>query len=238
MITRHARASRALRHWFFALVVALVTALPVGFFIGEYTAFTKVESSIAGYVSRIAELQGALDVALDELAVQRTHSEVDGRALAMLREQMASERERMAELEESMGLFRSMLSSGNTKGLYLHKPELVPGGAPRRIAFRIIVQQKERDFDTVEGDLSVEVHGRRNNEDTGYSMSELSEVFKDGAAALHFRYFQSIEGEMLVPAGFVPTEIVLVARTRKPVKTQVRAVYPWELQERLINVGE
>ena len=43
---------------------------------------------------------------------------------------------------------------------------------------------------------------------------------------------------MSVPEGFAPRELILVARSGKPDETEVREVYPWELQERLINVGE
>jgi hypothetical protein len=197
-----------------------------------------VEPSIGDYAAGIAELQEALDVALGELEVQRTRSEVDARALEMLRREMAEERERMAELEEGLGFYRKMLSSDSQEGLYLHDPELVPGAVPERVAYRIIIQQKAPDFDMVEGELSVEVHGKRGEEDTSYALGDLSEEFGDGAAALHFRYFQSIEGEMDIPEGFAPLEMVLSVRTSKPGKTRVREVYPWALQERLMNVGE
>jgi hypothetical protein len=163
---------------------------------------------------------------------------VDARALEMLRQEMAAEQERMAELEEGIGFYRSMLSSDNGEGLYLHNPELAPGAAADRVAYRIIVQHRGRNSDMVEGELSVEVRGTREDEGVSYPLGDLSEEFSHGAVALHFRYFQSIEGEMSMPEGFAPTELLLVARTGKPDKAEVREVYSWELQERLINVGE
>jgi len=66
----------------------------------------------------------------------------------------------------------------------------------------------------------------------------LSEDFPDGSAALQFRYFQAVEGELVLPEGFKPSEILLSVSIDKPRKTEVSEVYPWELQERFINVGQ
>ncbi len=231
-------ARRLGQNWVFALAVSCVTMLPVGFFIGEYSAYTNMRPSFGEYAATITELQQTLDVALGEIEVQRTRNEVDSRALEMLRQEMAVERERAAELEEGLGFYRSMLSSDNGEVLYLHSPELVAGSAPDRVVFRFIVQQRAREFDRVEGELSVEVHGMRGEDATSFPLAELSEDFIAEVAALDFRYFQAIEGEMSLPEGFAPSELILVARTSKPVKTEVRKAYSWEMQERLINVGE
>lgn len=231
-------ARRLGRNWIFAIALSCVTMLPVGFFIGEYSAYNDMRPSVGEYAATIAELEQALDVALGEVEVQRTRNEVESRALEMLRQEMAAGRERMVELEEGLDFYRSMLSADSEEGLYLHSPELVPGAAPDKVAYRFIVQQKAREFDMIEGELSVEVRGEREEGKASYPLAELSEDFEDGLAALHFRYFQAIEGEMSVPEGFAPRELVLVARTSKPGKTEVRKVYPWTLQERLINVGQ
>lgn len=226
------------QNWVFALAVSSVTMLPVGFFIGEYSAYTDMRPSVGEYAATITELQQTLDVALGEIEVQRTRNEVDAHALEMLRQEMAAARERTAELEEGLGFYRSMLSADNGEGLYLHDPELVPGSAPDRVAYRFIVQQRAREFDRVEGELSVELRGLSGEKKASYPLAELSEDFDPGSATLNFRYFQSIEGELNVPEGFAPGELILVARSSKPKKTEIRKVYPWELQERLINVGE
>ena len=152
---------------------------------------------------------------------------------------MAAEKERTAELEEGLSFYRSMVVSDEpTKGLNLHQPELVPGDSKEQFSYRIFVQQKEREYEMVEGVLSVDVFGVRGEEEVSYPLAELSEGFGEGAAALHFRYFQAIEGELVLPEGFVPTGVILVARTSKPRETEIREQFPWELQERFINVGQ
>ncbi len=90
----------------------------------------------------------------------------------------------------------------------------------------------------VEGTLSVEVFGLKGEAEVSYPLAELSEDFDRGAAALHFRYFQAIEGELVLPEGFEPRGMTVVARVSKPRETEVREQFPWKLQERFINVGK
>jgi hypothetical protein len=41
-----------------------------------------------------------------------------------------------------------------------------------------------------------------------------------------------------LPEGFEPKGMTVVARASKPRETQVREEFPWQLQERFINVGK
>lgn len=216
--------------------------LPAGFFIGRYTAYTELQDTTEAVPVQVSQLDATLDTALGEIEMLRTQNEVDARALEMLRTEMALERERRAELEEGLSFYRSLVVSDEAnKEIYLRKPELATGSGVGHFAYRIFVQQKqqkERQFDMVEGELTVFVSGTLDGEEVRYSLAELSEDFGDTVATLRFRYFQSIEGEMSLPEGFTPLELGLVARTSKPRELEVEEVYPWVLQERFIHVGQ
>jgi hypothetical protein len=43
---------------------------------------------------------------------------------------------------------------------------------------------------------------------------------------------------MVLPQGFEPKDIILVARASKPIQSKVKKQFPWELQERFIDVGK
>jgi hypothetical protein len=237
--------SRAVKRLGSKLILALVLScatLLVGFYLGRHTANKEVQVSPEAFrvaQSQLSDMRDALDVTLGELQVQRTRHEVDSRALELVRSEMAAEKVRTAELEEGLSFYRSMVVSDDpAKGLNLHQPELVPGDSKERFSYRIFVQQREREYEMVEGALSVVVFGIKGEEEVSYPLAELSEGYVEDAAALHFRYFQAIEGELVLPEGFVPTGVILVARTSKPRETEIREQFPWELQERFINVGQ
>jgi hypothetical protein len=225
-----------------ALALLLLLTLLAGIYLGRQAARqdTKVvPQSMESMESELSATREALKVARGDLQMQRTRHEVDSRALELLRSEMAAEKERTADLEEGLRFYRSMVVSEDmANGLSLRKPELVPGGAPGHFVYRIFVQQKEREYEMVEGTLSVEVFGLKGKAEATYPLADLSKDFDHAAAALHFRYFQAIEGELALPEGFEPRGMTVVAHASKPRETEVREQFPWTLQERFINVGK
>lgn len=223
------------------LVLLLALSLAAGIYLGMHWADPQGGNKILieRMQSEYAAMEAALKTARGDLEMQRTRHEVDKHALELLRSEMAAEKERTAELEEGLSFYRSMVVSEDmTKGLSLRKPELVPGDNPGGVRYRIFVQQKDREFETVEGRLSVEVYGVSGDREVSYPLAKLSKDFDEKAAKLQFRYFQAVEGEITLPDGFEPKGMKLEARARKPREMEVREQFPWTLQERFINVGE
>jgi hypothetical protein len=225
-----------------ALALVLALTLLAGIYGGRQIAYNEIKvapETADSMLSELSALREELRAARGDLEVQRTLHEVDKRALELVRSEMATEKERMADLEEGLSFYRSMVASEDVeKGLSLRRPEIVPGSAPARRKYRFFVQQKDREYEMVEGNLSVEVVGIKDDKEVKYSLASLSPDFSEDAATLHFRYFQAIEGELVLPPGFEPRDIILVARASKPRKSTVTKQFPWELQERFINVGK
>jgi hypothetical protein len=224
-----------------ALALLFALTLAAGICLGRHWAATSGADPnvIERMQSELAATDAALKTARGDLEMQRTRHEVDKHALELLRSEIAAEKVRTAELEEGLSFYRSMVVSDDTaKGLSLQTPELVPGDDPGRVKYRIFVQQKDREYDLVEGRLLVEVVGVSGDREVTYPLAKLSKEFNDKSATLRFRYFQSIEGEINLPDGFEPREMKLSVRARKPREMVVSAQFPWTLQERFINVGE
>jgi hypothetical protein len=225
-----------------AFALLLVLTLLVGIFVGWQVAYRDMKvipQSIEKMRSDLSAARAAIKVARVDLQMLRTRHEVDNHALELLRSEMAAEKERTADLEEGLRFYRSMVAAEDmANGLSLRKPELASGRVPGRVAYRIFVQQKEREYEIVEGILSVEVVGLKGGAEVSYSLTELSEDFDHKAAALHFRYFQAIEGELVLPEGFEPSGMTVIARASKPREIEIREQFPWKLQERFINVGK
>jgi hypothetical protein len=226
------------------LALALIFALTLlaGIYGGRQLAYNQIKvdpETAKSMLSELSSLREALRVTRGDLEVQRTLHEVDKRALELLRSEMATEKEHTAHLEEGLSFYRSMVASEDPgKGLSLRKPEIVPAGTPGRFRYRFFVQQKEREYEMVEGSLSVELAGIKDKKVVKYPLSALSTEFDEKAATLHFRYFQALEGEMVLPQGFEPSDVIFVARANKPRQSKVKKRFPWELQERFINVGK
>ena len=221
------------------LVLALLAGIYVGWVMAHKEMGISPRHAVDSAQVELSALREKLAVVRGDIQAQRTRHNVDSRALELVRSEMVAQKELTATLEEGLRFFRSlMVSEGDAAGLSLRDPELVAGGTPSRIKYRIFVQHQSRAHETVEGALSLQVFGFEGEKAVRYALPQLSEELDDLAMSLHFRYFQAVEGALTLPAGFEPTGLAVMAEATKPRKMKVREEFPWELQKQFINVGE
>lgn len=226
------------------LVAILVVALAVeaGFYLGQHSAFNGLGADPETYQDMQAELismKNALRSRSAELEIVSTRREVDQQALELVRKEMAGQEEEIAALEEGLAFYRGLMSPGEiAPGLHLHVLELMAGELPRQYFLRIVLQQEARKHALLKGSLEAVISGVKGGEVVEYSLAELSDDLEAEQIALQFRYFQSIDGELVLPEGFEPVEVRVQASTRKPNNFEISESYPWHLEERFTHVGK
>ena len=230
----------------FALTLLLFTLAAAGgsYLLGRSTAFAELEAnsrSAQRLDGELTSLREQLRAARGELEMLRTRREVDRQALELVRQEMATQEEHAAELEESLRFYRSLMAPGEAgAGVSLRAPELVALEREGRYAYRIVVQQKARKHELVSGSLAITLFGER--QDSGetwrISLAELTTGEDEVALPLRFRYFQSVEGELELPSSLRPSGIEVVATLNRPDQAQISREYPWRVQERFTHVGK
>ena len=142
-------------------------------------------------------------------------------------------------LEESLRFYQGLMAPEElAKGLVLRPIELIATAAENRFAFRIVAQQEARKHSLLKGTLSVKVEGVVGDEALSFPLSALSEDIGDENLLLRFRYFQAIEGELVLPPDFQPRAVSMVAKTSAPQKVEVRELFPWSVQEKFSYAGK
>jgi hypothetical protein len=228
---------------FASLLLLLALALLAGTYVGWHMAHKEMgvmhRHAAQSTELELSVLRGKLNVVLGDMQAQRTRSNVDSRALELVRSEMVVQKALIASLEEGLRFFRSlMVSEGDDTGLSFREPELVLEMGSGHLQYRIFVQHQSRPNETVEGTFSLQVSGLEGGKQVRYALPQLSEVPDTGAVPLNFRYFQAVEGTLILPEGFEPIELTVVAQATKPRKIKVREEFPWVLQEQFINIGE
>ena len=198
----------------------------------EPGSLASLQAELVAARRDVRALQGKLDL-------ERTRHEINRRALEIVRSEIASQKEQIADLEEGLSFYKGLMAPGEVAtGLSLRTLEIVSREKPGRFAYRILVQQEARKHSLLTGELQVEVFGSLFDQEVSYSLAELSEEVDQNAIALRFRYFQAVEGELSLPEGFEPLGVRLVASASKPQKAEVREQFNWEVQEKFTHVGK
>ena len=233
------------RLWRQRLVLAVVILLGfmvAAFYLGERAAYSGMGLNPELYramKTQIPGLQEQLTEAEAQLEVQSTQNQMGQQALELVRSELADQKEQIASLEEGLQFYRSLMAPGEiAQGLSLRPLELVALDIPGQYSFRMVAQQEARKHSQLKGDLSAEVNGLLAGQQVSYSLAELSPDVDTPLVDLRFRYFQSIEGTLILPEGFEPRSVSLVAIATAPRKMEVREQFPWQVKEKFTHVGK
>jgi len=64
-----------------------------------------------------------------------------------------------------------------------------------------------------------------------YGLRDISDDVQDYGIKYRFRYFQEIEGELVLPEGFVAESIEVILQTNGSKANRVEQVFPWPGKE-------
>ncbi|MEE4659842.1 MAG: DUF6776 family protein [Halieaceae bacterium] len=168
-----------------------------------------------------------------------TRSEIDAAALELVRQELAQQRETIAELEKGIQFYKGLMAPGDTvDGVSVHSVDFKPGANGRRYQFRVLVQQSSRKHELLSGTLAVTLHGTENDVPVSYELFQLSEQVPDQEIRLRFKYFQAIDGEIVLPEDFVPLTISTRTQSTRPRSASIEQEFPWAAQERISHARQ
>jgi hypothetical protein len=223
-------------------VLGVIGVFVAGWLIGGFTSLqSSFETSAENRALRERVTLQAREI--EQLrqwqADNRTRLEIDEAALELVRLELAAQQETIAELEKGMRFYKSLMAPEEiTEGLSVRSIDLKPGLDERRFQFRILVQQSARKHSLLTGTLNIELIGTVNGEEVEYNLTDLSEQVPGAGIRLRFKYFQAIEGELELPAGFTPQMMRASAQSTKPRRAEFTRDFAWSVQEKLSHVGQ
>ncbi|MEM0955837.1 MAG: DUF6776 family protein [Pseudomonadota bacterium] len=182
----------------------------------------------------IVEQADTIDALRQRYSDSATRGEIDAAALELVRVELAQQRETIAELEKGIQFYRGLMAPGElVDGVSVHSVDFKPGADENRYQFRVLVQQSSRKHDLLTGVLTVKLHGTVAGEPITYELSDLSEQVPSSEIRLRFKYFQAIDGEIVLPRDFVPVTVSTRTESSRPRRASLEQEFRWSTQERI-----
>jgi hypothetical protein len=216
------------------LALALVALALVGWFAWQQGR------RAGGYDSAIVESQRRDARAQIEL-LQRENSRLNTR-VAELEMARQLDREAYGQIERTLSdlqaqlsaqggdlaFYRSIVSPADgIQGLRIQRFDVLPAAGPREFKLALTLIQAMRHESLASGLVQVALAGLTANRPSRYTVGEL--IGRPRAQLpFSFRYFQTIEQNVTLPADFEPLEVEIEVRSSK-LKSPVRQNFPWKL---------
>ncbi len=131
------------------------------------------------------------------------------------------------ELNEELSFYKGIVSPSQTKrGLFIQKFRVSAGERIRKYYYKLVLTQVRSNNKLARGKVKLKIAGEKGGKQVTLSLSELTGQGND-LLSFSFKYFQSFEGDLVLPVGFSPSNlnITVAPKTRK--LDTIKKSYAW-----------
>ncbi len=203
------------RYWLMLIFYALVFGVVSWgmYLLGQKSAGTNnIElnnalDKLKDYTSSLEEQKTKL---LEQVAVVERNRQVEQQAFSDVDSSLKGQQEEILELKQEVAFYRGIVAPrGDSEGglnIQSFRIEKSPGEHAYR--FKLVLTQLAKMDAPVKGRVRIDIAGVKDGKPTSLSLADIS----SGTAPnldLKFKYFQTVEGNMVLPSGFAPTNVAV-----------------------------
>jgi hypothetical protein len=179
----------------------------------------------------VVSLQAQLEISQQDLVNVEQAILVDRQALVEVQEMMVGLRETNAQLEEDVLFYRQIMSPENDEtGLSIGQLDLSATEEENRIRYHIELKQLANNENLISGYANFNILGAQNGNEISFPLRSLAQDESQLDIRLQFRYFQNIEGELIIPENFIPEAVQILAVSQGDNAKTVQKNFAWLLE--------
>jgi hypothetical protein len=227
MQLRHGRPGGL--YWLVACVIG--AALYLAFELGRYQAgFSLLEQrrERAALRERLGAEQAAAEELRRQLAIAETAARIDRETYAEVKKNLGDLQTQIQTQEEELVFYRGIVSpQDGIAGLRIQNVEALAGDGEGRYLLRLVLAQAIVHTRRVAGRVKVALEGMKDGQPITFDAVELAGTSAGDDLAYEFRYFQGLETELSLPAGFEPEQIVIEVWPNDTRAERIHEVFEW-----------
>jgi hypothetical protein len=189
--------------------------------------FERLQSQHQAVAAELARVRTELERTREAEARANRSDQVSRTANETLEADLRERTEEIALLRSDLAFYERLVGGrGPRQGLNVHQFALRAIGDSRGYAFRLTLAQNLKKAAYATGDLALVVDGVRGSKLETLNWAALSQ--SESPAPLHFRfkYFQQVDGSLMLPEGFQPNRVTISARSEDG--EEVKQAFAWK----------
>lgn len=216
-------------------IVMLVLATGAGFYLYGYSEGVFVNGDARSERDRLLlqvdDISRQMNVLQQELINSEQAGAVDRQALDEVQGTIINLRETIAQLQEDVLYYKQIMSPENTEtGLMIGQLDLESTEEQGRIRYRLELRQVGNNDNMVTGYTNVNILGNQDRQEISIPLRSLAEELDQLDIKLQFRYFQNIQGELVLPEGFEPLGVQIMAVDEANNGKTVQKSFAWVVE--------
>ncbi len=176
---------------------------------------------------RIAQLEDEAATLRAQKAIHERAREIDRHAYDQVDNSMKEQQNELLELKEQVIFYRGIVgSSDQVRGLQILSFRLEDNGGGRNFRYRLILNQLEKSNRLIKGRVRLTLIGLQDDAQVELSHAKFSQKGDEGEL-FRFKYFQEVDGDIVLPEGFVPLRIKVKASSTGKKRKSIERIYSW-----------
>lgn len=217
---------------FLGITLVLVVA---AYYMGYYNG-SKKERAAENERDELLSYSGEKTAEVERLQQQVANltmgSEIDRQANVEVRTQVVALKNRIAELERDNTFYRDLMSpKDKAKGILMGEPIITSSDNALEFKYSLIIKQLVANHKQVKGYIEFILVGKEAGKAKTIALKDVSDNVSVDKIKLNFKYFQRIEGKILLPVAFTPERIELKLVSTRPKKRVIEKPFSWTVKE-------
>ncbi|HEV2110777.1 MAG TPA: DUF6776 family protein [Gammaproteobacteria bacterium] len=201
------------------IATAVVAVVYIAFVYGEYRS--GFDRQAAGALHDVlAQAQEDNAALKEQIAVLERQRDVDASSSQQVQQTLQELQRKLTDEQEQLAFYRGIVSpAAGEEGVRVESLKFAGGGAPRLYHYRLVLIQVRTREMRISGNVAVHIYGVQDGKPVILDARDLSPGDKP-PYNFAFQYFQSLEGDVFLPQGFVPgrVEVSVHESGRDPVQ--------------------
>jgi hypothetical protein len=163
----------------------------------------------------------------ERIAVLERAGQIDKQGYGGVEQSLKQAQDEMLELKEEVAFYRGIVSPTETaSGLSIADFQVSGIGEERAYRFKLVMTQMKSNTRLIKGYARVAFEGVQNGAQVEHTLYKVSGGALD-KLKLRFKYFQNIEGEIVLPEGFLPSRVVIDVVPSGKDLTRLKKTFDW-----------
>jgi hypothetical protein len=188
------------------IAAAVVAAVFAAFVYGEYRSGYDRQAAVALHdvLDQAQEDNAALK---EQISVLERQRDVDTSTSQQVQGTLQELQRKLTDEQEQLAFYRGIVSpAAGEEGVRVQSLKFAGGGAPRLYHYRLVlIQVRTREL-RISGSVAVHLYGEEDGKPVVLDARDMMPGEKP-SFGFAFQYFQSLEGDVFLPQGFVPGRV-------------------------------
>lgn len=158
---------------------------------------------------KVTQLEDQKTQLLRRLAILQQSTSVEFEAYKEAKQNLTAMEAQIMKLNEELSFYKNIVSPSELKhGLHLQELQISKAKSKGGYLFRLVLTQVRGNGRIASGSVKIKISGEQNGKSVSYSLKDLSPK-NVSDLSFSFKYFQRIEGSLVIPAGFAPSDLYI-----------------------------